>query len=38
VIPEDLCSSVSAEMHAFSFTHIFPRLARVTQSDAITLE
>ena len=37
VIPEDLCSSLSAEMHAFSFTHILPRLARVTQSDAIVL-
>jgi nicotinamidase-related amidase len=37
VIPEDLCSSSSAEMHAFSFTHILPRLARVTQADAIIL-
>jgi nicotinamidase-related amidase len=35
VIPEDLRSSLSAEMHAFSFTHILPRLARVTQSGAI---
>jgi nicotinamidase-related amidase len=37
VIPEDLCSSVSAETHAFSFKHILPRLARITSSDAITL-
>jgi nicotinamidase-related amidase len=37
VVPEDLCSSSSAEMHAFSFSHILPRLARVTQSDAIVL-
>jgi nicotinamidase-related amidase len=37
VISEDLCSSSSADMHAFSFTHILPRLARVTQSDAIIL-
>jgi nicotinamidase-related amidase len=37
VIPEDLCSSSSAELHAFSFRHILPRLARVTQSDAIVL-
>ena len=37
VIPEDLCSTFSAEMHAFSFTHILPRLARVTQSEAIVL-
>ena len=38
VIPEDLCSSVSAEMHAFSFKFILPRLARITGSDTITLE
>jgi nicotinamidase-related amidase len=37
VIPEDLCSGVSAEMHVFSFKHILPRLARITGSDAITL-
>jgi nicotinamidase-related amidase len=37
VIAEDLCSSLSAEMHAFSFKHIFPRLARVTDSVSITL-
>jgi nicotinamidase-related amidase len=38
VIPEDLCSSVNAEMHAFSFKYILPRLARITTSEAITLE
>jgi nicotinamidase-related amidase len=27
VIPEDLCGGLSDEMHAFSFKHIFPRLA-----------
>lgn len=37
VIPEDLCSSLSAETHAFSFKHVFPRIARMTTSDAITL-
>ena len=37
VIPADLCSSSSAEMHTCSFRHILPRLARVTQSDAIIL-
>jgi nicotinamidase-related amidase len=37
VIPEDLCSSMSAETHAFSFKHIFPRIARITTSDAISL-
>lgn len=37
VIPEDLCSSASVEMHEFSFKHILPRLARITTSEAITL-
>jgi nicotinamidase-related amidase len=37
VIPEDLCSSVSAEMHAFSLKHILPRLARMCRSEEITL-
>jgi nicotinamidase-related amidase len=37
VIPEDLCSSQSADMHAFSFKHILPRIARITTSDDITL-
>jgi nicotinamidase-related amidase len=36
VIPEDLCSAVSTEMHAFSFKYILPRLARVTTAEAIT--
>jgi nicotinamidase-related amidase len=35
VIPEDLCSCVSAETHAFSFKHVFPRIARVTASNDI---
>jgi len=35
VIPEDLCSAASTEMHAFAFTHILPRLARVTTSETI---
>jgi nicotinamidase-related amidase len=38
VIPEDLCSCVSAETHAFSLKRILPRLARITTADAITLE
>jgi nicotinamidase-related amidase len=37
VIAEDLCSSSSAEMHAFSLQHILPRIARVTSAAAITL-
>ncbi len=37
VVAEDLCSASSAEMHAFSFKHILPRLARITTSEAITL-
>jgi hypothetical protein len=32
-----LCSGASAEMHAFSFKYILPRLARITTSEAITL-
>jgi nicotinamidase-related amidase len=38
VICEDLCADLSAETHAFSFKHIFPRLARVVSSQAISLE
>jgi nicotinamidase-related amidase len=37
VIPEDLCSSTSAELHAFSIKHILPRLARITHCEAIEL-
>jgi nicotinamidase-related amidase len=38
VICEDLCADLSAETHGASFRHIFPRLARVSSSEAITLE
>lgn len=37
VVAEDLCSARAADMHAFSFEHILPRLARITASEAITL-
>jgi nicotinamidase-related amidase len=37
VIAEDLCSSFTTEMHAFSFRYIFPRLARITTSEQIAL-
>jgi len=37
VIAEDLCSAASAELHAFSFKHILPRLARITDSEGISL-
>jgi nicotinamidase-related amidase len=37
VIAEDLCSCVSAEMHASSINNILPRLSRITLSEAITL-
>lgn len=37
LIPEDLCSGASVEMHAFSFKHILPRLARITTSEAISV-
>src|SRR5579863_1037941 len=37
VVAEDLCSGGSAEMHAFSFTYILPRLARIAASDALVV-
>jgi nicotinamidase-related amidase len=37
VVAEDLCSGASAEMHAFSFAHILPRLARIATSDALAI-
>jgi nicotinamidase-related amidase len=37
VVAEDLCSALDADMHAFSFRHILPRLARVTSSEGIVL-
>jgi nicotinamidase-related amidase len=38
VIAEDLCAGSTAEMHAFAFKNIFPRLSRITTSDTIELE
>jgi nicotinamidase-related amidase len=38
VICEDLCADLNAETHAFSFKRIFPRLACIASSEAITLE
>ena len=35
---EDLCSDLSEEPHTHSFKHIFPRLARVVNSESITFE
>lgn len=37
VLPEDACSGLSADMHAFAFAHILPRLARVAKADEIEL-
>ncbi len=37
VIVEDLCATSSAEMHAFAFKNIFPRLSRVSSSESIEL-
>jgi nicotinamidase-related amidase len=37
VVAEDLCSDLDADMHAFSFKHILPRLARVISSEEVTL-
>ncbi|CCE08493.1 putative hydrolase [Bradyrhizobium sp. STM 3843] len=33
VIPEDLCTSVSEELHQMAVRNIFPRISRVTRSD-----
>jgi nicotinamidase-related amidase len=38
IICEDLCADLSAETHASSFKHIFPRLARIASSEAVTFE
>jgi len=35
VVPEDLCATMSADMHDFAFERIFPRLSRVTKSAEI---
>lgn len=35
VIAEDLCTSLSAQMHSFAFEAIFPRLARVRKTDEV---
>jgi nicotinamidase-related amidase len=37
VIAEDLCSAANVDLHAFSFKHILPRLARITNSEDVTL-
>jgi nicotinamidase-related amidase len=37
VIAEDLCSAANADLHMFSFKHILPRLARITDSQGIAL-
>ena len=37
VIAEDACTSLTAEMHAFSFNMIFPLLSRVVQAADLTL-
>jgi nicotinamidase-related amidase len=37
VICEDLCADLKAETHGSSFKHIFPRLACIASSEAITL-
>jgi nicotinamidase-related amidase len=38
VLCEDLCSDLREETHAHSFKYIFPRLARVVNSESIALE
>lgn len=36
VIPEDLCTSLSEDLHHMAVRSIFPRISRVTQSDELT--
>jgi|SRR6187402_312090 len=38
VLVEDATASFSAEMHAFAFDHIFPRLGRSTTAEEIELQ
>jgi nicotinamidase-related amidase len=38
VLAEDATTGLSAEMHAFAFEQIFPRLGRVAKADDITLQ
>jgi len=37
VLAEDAATSLSAEMHAFAFEHIFPHLGRVAKADEIEI-
>lgn len=37
VVTEDACTSFTAEMHAFAFANIMPRLARVVSADDLDL-
>jgi nicotinamidase-related amidase len=37
-ICEDLCADLRLETHAASFANIFPRISRVTTSEAISFE
>jgi nicotinamidase-related amidase len=36
VILEDLCATMSAEMHAFALKYVFPRIARIRASADVT--
>jgi nicotinamidase-related amidase len=38
VLAEDATSALAAEMHAFAFAHIFPRLGRVAKAAEIELQ
>lgn len=37
IVVEDACTTNSAEAHAVSFKHIFPRISRVVKSEDVTL-
>ena len=36
VVPEDACTSLNADLHRMAFTHVFPRLCRVTTASEVT--
>lgn len=38
VLAQDLCAGVSIELHEMTIKHVLPRIARVTDADAITLQ
>lgn len=38
VVPEDACTSLNAELHSMAFSHVFPRLCKVTRTAEIAFQ